>query len=310
MILHMGAHRTGTTTFQKYLRNNQDNLTKMGMAYWGPRRTRSGLLAGLFTRPDQITPAVAHRAKRSGGRVRLATQLLARKGTQTLIVSDENMLGTMQGNVSRAMLYPDGEARLRRFYAPFGESCTRVCISIRSYENYWASVLAFMIAKGYDAPDRAMLERLAIQPYRWRDVIAAASVVFQNARIIVWPFESFASQPEQQLAMLTGAPVPIETRGKRDWVNASMGRAQLRALIEERGESGFGMHGGDGRWQPFAPDHVARLRRDYLEDLAWLRAGADGLATYIESAGTHPRTMTEEEGHADEQEERRLGHPR
>jgi len=56
VILHIGAHRTATTTFQAWMLQNADALAAGGIAYWGPDRTRAGLFSGLVKRPDLVTP--------------------------------------------------------------------------------------------------------------------------------------------------------------------------------------------------------------------------------------------------------------
>ena len=38
----------------------------------------------------------------------------------------------------------------------------------------------------------------------------------------------------------------------------------------------------DGRWRPFSPPQMAAMAEAYADDLFWLRAGADGLATLTE----------------------------
>ena len=39
---------------------------------------------------------------------------------------------------------------------------------------------------------------------------------------------------------------------------------------------------GDGRWDPFNDLQRATLREIWADDLFWLRAGADGLAQWLE----------------------------
>lgn len=47
VILHIGAHRTGTTSFQSYMRRNADFMRIRRIGFWGPLRTRGGLFAGV-----------------------------------------------------------------------------------------------------------------------------------------------------------------------------------------------------------------------------------------------------------------------
>ena len=39
---------------------------------------------------------------------------------------------------------------------------------------------------------------------------------------------------------------------------------------------------GEGRWNPFNEEQTAKLREAYADDMMWLTAGADGLATLTE----------------------------
>ncbi|MCF6192421.1 MAG: tetratricopeptide repeat protein [Candidatus Hydrothermae bacterium] len=67
VILHIGAHRTGTTTFQTYLEDNRDHLNEIGTEFWGPNRTRSGLFSGLVKRPDKVNRDAQRRGERANG---------------------------------------------------------------------------------------------------------------------------------------------------------------------------------------------------------------------------------------------------
>ena len=55
IVLHIGAHRTATTSFQAYMRGNAPGLVQGGVAFWGPLRTRNGLFSGLWA-PVQPSP--------------------------------------------------------------------------------------------------------------------------------------------------------------------------------------------------------------------------------------------------------------
>ena len=69
IILHLGAHRTATTSFQHYLRANAAGLGAAGIGVWGPETTRDGLLAGVIP-PRGSRPAMAQ-LTRARGRVGL-----------------------------------------------------------------------------------------------------------------------------------------------------------------------------------------------------------------------------------------------
>jgi len=309
VILHLGAHRTGTRTFQAFLQANARALGVAGVAVWGPEVTRNGRFAGLRKHPDKCRGADHRRAYRSSGVIRSALAQEERAGTRALIVSDADMMGDQINNLTRARLYPDARLRLERFRAAFGERAVRIAVSVRSYEAYWASVLARALPLGAAFPDADQLDRLVTQPRRWRDVIADTSTVFPNAEVLVWPHERLVAQPERLLALMLGAPVVGANRAARERLNMSPDTRLLAEALRDRGEAGFAaaLPARGRNWRPFPPEHAQALRTEYEEDLAWLRNGADGHATFIDDVGRDPRSGTEERGQHDDREAQGLG---
>lgn len=313
VILHLGAHRTGTTTLQVYLENNRDNLNEIGTEFWGPSRTRSGLFSGLVKKPADLSHDAVLRGERSCGLIRMELDRLALSKVQSLIVSEENMIGSMHNNLGQAKLYPDTEPRLARFSTAFSQRCKRVAFSVRSYDKYWTSVLSFMLERDRPRPNAAMLDRLVTQPRRWRDIINEVAAVFPRADLVVWPFEGLIGQTDVQLAAMNGGVVPPQMRGRDEWHNASAGPAKICQILQGRGQGNVSdLPVNQSRWQPFGADHLAVFRQQYEEDIAWLRQGADGIATYVENtrggaAGIHLRPQANQRGQFNEPEERSVG---
>ncbi|MEM7320857.1 MAG: hypothetical protein AAF408_17780, partial [Pseudomonadota bacterium] len=268
VILHIGAHRCATTSFQHYLRTNSKALAAVGTGFWGPLRTRSGLFDGVL--PCPLTIARRNPA-RAAGRIRLNLARSAANGVRRLVVSDENMLGSMRKNEIACALYPAAGERMARFRAAFGADVTDVVLNIRSLDHYWASVLGHLASCGHPLPDRARLDRLTVSVRGWRDVVTDLACALPSARLWVFPFETFAGRPDAQLVAMTGRPAPrLNNRVRR---NPTPRLDDLRALWPDAG-----LPAGDGRWMPFADDQVAHLRERYADDMMWLTSGADGLA--------------------------------
>jgi hypothetical protein len=282
IILHVGAHRTGSTSFQHYLRGNRARLIATGTALWEPRMLRSGVLAGLFTKPRMCNGRdLQHRAM---GRVRLHAAQAERAGAQRLLVSDENMIGSPRACMRAGAIYPAIGERMARLDAAFQGKITRVVISTRAQDLWWSSVLAFGVGRGHTMPDAARLEQLAIGKRSWRDVITDLACALPKAEIRVLPFEQFAGQSNRVLALATDCPAPLAH--SESWLNRSPDRAVLRATMAENGVPADALPAhlseGEGRWTPFDRSQSARLREVYADDMMWLTAGADGLATLTE----------------------------
>ena len=283
IMLHLGAHRSASTSFQTYLWNNRDRLAKRGLTTWIPKRTRDGLLAGLFRNPAKISVEDERKAIRSVGRVRLEIERLRRAGQDGLLISEENMLGSMRNNVVQTRLYPLAGERLMRFQPMFADRKLRIALCIRSYEDYWASCMASLIGRGGDVPCVDTLDFLTTQPRRWRHVIRDIATCYPDAQITVWPFERMAGRADVQLGALWGGE--LGDLGSHDiWRCRSANLVRLNDMMALRGERAIvdGTLTADARWMPFDEDQRSVLRAEYRRDLAWLTAGAEGLATYFD----------------------------
>lgn len=291
VILHLGAHRTATASFQAFLRANHVPLARAGLTCWTPTRTRDGLLAGLVRDPALITIEDERKAARSIGRIRIEVERLARAEQTALLISDANILGCMANNLADMRLYPLLRERLMRFVPAFDGRALRIGLCVRSFDEYWASVLAYYLPRGGSVPDQDLLDCLTTQPRRWRTLVRRIAVVFPDAQIVVWPFERFAGQPRRQLAALWDGNASSLTGSMDDaacWRNRANNLAALNAVLALRGERPLrrGPLDANARWMPFSEDQLAVLRADYRRDIAWFKSGAEGLATFIDGRPT------------------------
>ncbi|GAA6189170.1 hypothetical protein [Litorivita sp. NS0012-18] len=295
VILHIGAHRTASTSFQTYLRENAQRLSRDGIGFWGPRRTRSGgVFSGIMPVPSSVPPARQFRLAR--GRILTQASIAQKAGCETLIVSDENMIGSSRRNLQKSRLYPDVGERLARYLEGFDGRVSRIALSIRSLESFWASQIAFSVERGYRVPDAEALDRLVTQPRAWRDVITDMRDAAPDVEILVMPYESFGGRPERKLGHMVHHAIKPPLLHSREWLNRRPDLPALRAALEERGDDPSILPEGTGRWNPFDASQTAALRETYADDLYWLRAGADGLATLTEETGPDMAGMTSPDG--------------
>ncbi|WP_299301674.1 hypothetical protein [uncultured Litoreibacter sp.] len=308
ICLHLGAHRTGSTSLQMFLNANRKTLARDRMSIWGPGRTRSGLFAGLVRDPNLVQPCDEATAERSIGRIRMEISRASQNGMRRLVISEENMIGTMAHNFRRSRLYSQTHPRLSRFAPAFAGHQVRIGLAVRSYDNYWASALAFRIKAGAAFPTEADLDRLTTQPRRWRHVIADVASVFPDAKIAVWPFEAWSDQPAPQLGALSGRVLPRGLSGNGTTHNASLTAVEIAEIAMERGHTDIvsNLMGRRGRYQPFNADQIHKLRQDYATDIDWLIQGSDGLATYFDPTGDTSGGPLDARGRYDD-EEARLG---
>lgn len=245
---------------------------------------------------------------RARGRLKLRMQKVQQNfGSHTLVISEENMMGSMTRNLRQRSLYDDAGERVARFVAAFDGAVDQIVLGIRSLDHYWMSVAALDVMNGHPVPDRATLAAIASGQRVWRDVITDVACAAPEAEIKVMPFERFVGRPDAQLSAALGYAVPEDH--SNNWLNRRPELPHLRSLLAERGSDTRGMRGPGDRWNPFLRAEVAALREAYADDMFWLKSGASGLATLTEDVD-----WTEAEwptgpmmrGHINEFEERRM----
>lgn len=308
VILHLGAHRTGTTSFQDYMRRHTDDCAAHAVGFWGPRRTRRGLYAELLPQ-NQSSEATRRRAET---RIRLAIDRAQSKGMGRLIISDENMIGSVRDNIRSGQLYPRIAERMSHIAEAFDGRITAVIFSVRGLDRYQCSSLAYAVSRGHPVPDRAHLHDMATDPRGWREVVCDLAAALPGVPLQVLPFERFVGRPHTVLSIAGGFDAPRDTQ--RACLNRSPMLPELRRVLSTKGMSPAALPFGMGRWNPFTNEEHAALREKHADDMMWLTAGADGLATLTEDclrdrAGQTPPPGALEKGRRDEFEERRMARP-
>jgi hypothetical protein len=308
VVLHIGAHRTATTTFQGYLAENRAALARIGVTAWGPKETRDGLLTGVMPVDSPRPPQ--EQLDRARARVAINIAKERRAGTRVLVITDENMMGAPRRCLRQGRLYPDIGQRMARFAYAFEGQVTRAHLSIRSHESFWASVVSYGVARGHRVPDRAALDALAATPRMWRDVVLDLACALRGVTLNVMPYEIFGGLPERMLEHMTGLG-PMPRAYAREWLHQGPNLPQLRRIVAQRGGDPERLPEAPGKWQPFDETALRAMREAYADDLFWLRAGAEGLAQLTEETGpvktgTTPRADQKRRGQDDGIEDRRL----
>ena len=308
IILHIGAHRTATTSFQGYMRRSENTLAQAGIGFWGPMRTRRGLFSGILP-----TPALsADAARRARGRILLQLKRAQNAGVHTLVVSDENIMGSCTLNLRKRSLYPDVGERLEYYIEAFESRIDKVVISVRAQDQFWSSTAAFCVQRGRSVPTRAQLAMIANDRRSWRDVITDVAFAAPLASVEVLPFERFVGHPARFLAAIAQNVPPIDT-GPR-WLNRRPDAAELRKCLIDRGSDVSALHEDKTWWNPFDEYQTAALREAYADDMHWLVCGADRLALLTEdwNAKRAGKTLPNEprnRGHRNDIEEKRMAKP-
>lgn len=288
ITLHIGAHRTGSTSFQRYMRHHQNGLLDHGVAFWGPQFTRNGVLRNLsHSGTVKASSKIKKRVRRT-----IAREVWA----QHLVISDENLMGTCRNNLRTRQLYPDIGPRLSRVCAAFGK-IDRIVLQIRTLDHWWASAIAFLMARGVNLPGARGLRQIALQPRSWRHVIAELAQACPESQILVSTFERFGPYPDHLMRAVTYVENLPDVTHDRFWCNRTPGLIEIGQARDTMGKKPVCLPVRDGGFAPFDETLAKSLRQSYLNDIIWLMDGADGCATLIREPlvkSSTPRLATSE----------------
>jgi len=309
IILHIGAHRTGTTSFQNMLRATASDLRDCGIVVWEPKHTRDGRFAGLICPQTQFTPQTQSKAMKSLTGIQFELDRLDSAGVKTLLISEENMLGQMRCNLAAHRLYPDARFRLGQFSRVFRQRVSRVVMAVRAQDAAWRSTLSYGLSAGLDLVAGTDFDALAASKRRWQHVVADAGRAFASAKLAVWQFEALLAAPNAQLAAALGAVPPVPARQLQAQHNRSPDARALRMQATDRGLWRMAKMIPDepAKWQPFTSAQRAAFQAAYAKDLNWLQAqSGHSLEFYDNENGVCTQTNPDR-GSFDDKRGQRMG---
>jgi hypothetical protein len=270
IAIHLGAHRTGTTALQQYLNKQKAALESRGVLVICPPLTRSGMLDGLIANPARLTGKDISNGRSS---VQSLHELFVatRSAGNRLLLSEENILGTMENNLQHGAMYPDLEKRLVRFGDAFEEVDT-FYISVRNLVDWWSSCLAFLIKQGTSPPDAGKIAEIASSNRTWREVIQSIMRVFPRKRMVIRDFGLSLGNQARQLAMVTGWIEEFSETEKLGRSNPSNSTESLRRILHERGDAeGAERLPNSVEYLPFSDSQAGELQARYEADVEWLK---------------------------------------
>lgn len=277
VILHIGAHRTATTALQHHLSVHREELSQAGIGYWGPKITRSGLFRGAI---GGSMPVLPWQERRFAGRCAMRAEGARQAGISKLIISDENLLGSLRGALEDTRLYGDAGRRVTAYAKGFAGHRLTIALCVRDYADWWTSALAFRLVRGGPLPRTALREHLVTQPRRWRTIVEELARLLPDANIILWTYDGLAQSPHRIVEEFTDIATPVL---KSPWRNVRPTAEQLRQLMLDCDVDPDAFGWPQDQFDPFAPHEAEALRAQYAEDLNWLANGAGGFADFIDA---------------------------
>lgn len=199
-ILHLGAHRTGTTTLQSVLDAAASALAVEGVVTLTPprpgRRDHDVLRSIVkdATRADMVA-RVAHTAFPWRGPRGKLEELIASAASdcvaplRRVILSDETLLGPAFRRNGDA-IYPRAELRLSRFRRTCLAEVDEVHLTLRSYDSFLVSAFAMRAVYAGRMPAFSSI-RSSLVHFRtgWCELIDQVRGIYPKARVLLTCFE-------------------------------------------------------------------------------------------------------------------------
>ncbi len=200
--IHLGAHKTATTHVQDTLLAHRGQMAQSGVDYI-PRES-FGPLQRRYSNPDHWRRKLW--SKPLARQFMRQTRAL-RDGGETVLISDEDLLGYSDGLLSPT-LYPSFRgahivSEMQRT-APVS-----LFLGVRSYDKLLPSAYAQML-KSF-APDPHWQSRISADvleaPPNWPDLIERLIAAFPGATLRVWRHEDYRAHWQQILTIFAGRDV-------------------------------------------------------------------------------------------------------
>ncbi|MCX7566075.1 hypothetical protein OS189_06950 [Sulfitobacter sp. F26169L] len=248
LYLHLGAHRTGTSSFQMMLAENRDVLAGAGydVAYPGRDDIPQGDLGLRLPSPrtadqweNRFVPAVAQELQR-----------IATPDSHAMILSEENIPGRMI-HFAAGQFYPAAEARLKTLAAAANAPVLRAVLVVRAYTELFVSAWRKRAEDNASDPFKAGHQNMLHMTGGWPDLLRLVISHLNVQELVVVEYAQRGRSVDMARLLVPDlADVPLREPARR--MNHSATDAALIALQEK-------YHSGEtlerASWQSIIAQH-------------------------------------------------------
>lgn len=272
VVLHLGAHRTGTTALQFQL--DSAALSHVGVSALTPPRADKRIDDGLRSafadfrrlRRNSLRAYVRFRMYRNIKRLMLA------RTSRKVVVSDEMFLGPVFGQDGTS-IYPEAEKWLTDCAAFLGPSVSEIHLVVRSYADFLTSAYAMRAVYAKGVGDLRIYQKELVRCRRgWPEVVADIRAAFPGRSIRIWTFPDNLRE-NKLFEALTGLS---EAPQRPTHLNASVSAAGIAHALAHKNDRDYDPDDVIAKFQlgvrlgVFTDEQRATLDKRFLADLARL----------------------------------------
>lgn len=246
LILHIGAHRTGSTLIERMLSAVALARPELGLRVWKPSYLRAipdfKSAPGLFLSdgtPKSDTAACNLAALKTDMEARLSQA--ESEGVETLLISEENISGGMWGNFRKGRFYPGVGPRLRAFAEVFGRVPVRIALGLREYGAAWNSAYGYLDRVENALPEKSEVAAIITsRPRGWPALVSAMLEAWPSSEIMLWRQEDLGAVKvasrlcDLNPALLNDPGRPVNATGSAGGVRTELFTRQERKKLARR----------------------------------------------------------------------------
>ncbi|MCP5071984.1 MAG: hypothetical protein GY947_01650 [Rhodobacteraceae bacterium] len=286
--VHLGAHRTGSSSFQLFLGHNRARLEQAGFQLHYP--ARDGAPGGYGRKLKLPPPNTGPRAQQQlfqtyvkPLRDRMAGQRTAER--PKILLSEENILGRML-HFFGGSFYPGAEHRTKAVFNGFGHPVENVLLVIRNYADIFTSAYT-MFAQIKQRPTfQELSQRLVHMETGWPELIDRILASGDIGRLTVVSYEHRGDNANLLRLLCPDVPDGLDPAPARQNISAS---TEAIAELQRRFTAGetlniqarnqiiadLSPNNGGSKFAPFSARDKGLLTDRYLAEIDSLSKRSD-----------------------------------
>ena len=224
--IHVGAHKTATTFIQKVLRANRETLSRHGVKYIPMQNVRKNLTRKIL--------AHKYRGASRSSTVHGIREYIDERFTgeyETLVISDENLIGSCREIYRRSDLYPGAAGRLQLLADALQVYDINIFICVRDYVDFFPSAYCEYLRHNDFIRFEKFLGGIDPKGEYWAKLVSDITGVFGNSNTHVWRYEDFRRGVNRVMADLISSD-DVTLLYDIDDARPSMSDLSMRALYK------------------------------------------------------------------------------
>lgn len=222
-ILHIGAHKTGTTFLQAVLKHNSEKLRENGIVFLSPKKVRNGFIGCIYR-----------------GAVKEGGEWLKKRtrDCHTLLISEEKLPGNYY-SISAGFPYQQSGEFIGNLISMLPEETdVQLLLSVREYSDFIESCY-LQYLKHHPSKPYSFERYLGMfdnASSGWCAVIEQLLAVARVSKIHVWPYEAFRRENNNVISIFESIiETPIAVPNFERTRNPSFSDVALNLLLAAHG---------------------------------------------------------------------------